>query len=459
MKASIIVLAHNQLEYTKKCLESIRKNTTNIEYEIIVVNNGSSDNTKEYLELQEDIIVINNEKNLGFSKGNNIGFEKAKGKYVVFLNNDTIVTKNWLFNMVNYLDENSTVGAVGPVTNNISGSQQISVNYNLENQSNLDTFVNNLLRVKKSSSTLRLVGFCLVVRKRILSEIGVFDEEFEVGNYEDDDLCLRILEYGYSLKIVHNSFVHHYGSITFKNEKINYENHMETNKIKFIEKWGFDPSYYMNARPEIARLVSKDSKKILDIGSGMGALSLFLKDRQECEVFGVEINSLVGKIAEPNLNNMIIGDIENLDISDLPKMDTIICGDVLEHLKNPWSVLIKLVELLNPHGEIIISIPNISNIYVIKQLLNGYFNYENAGILDRTHLRFFSRNNISSLLPTNMIINEVIPISWGYSEDDEIMTEYFDRILRKYNMSNNLLKTDLLTHQYVIHAKKIDNNL
>ncbi|HHV75686.1 MAG TPA: glycosyltransferase family 2 protein, partial [Thermoanaerobacterium sp.] len=112
--SSIIIVTHNQLEYTRKCIESIRKHTK-LPYELIVIDNASNDETVEYLESQHDIKLIKNNENRGFPASCNQGISIAKGEYIVLLNNDTIVTENWLNNLLYCLNNAENAGIVGPV--------------------------------------------------------------------------------------------------------------------------------------------------------------------------------------------------------------------------------------------------------------------------------------------------------------------------------------------------------
>ena len=114
---SIIILTYNQLEYTKICIESIRKFTNPDSYEIIIIDNNSTDGTINWLKTQEDVTVIYNNENLGFPKGCNQGIKIAKGDNILLLNNDTIVTPNWLSNMNKALWSSKEIGAVGTVSN------------------------------------------------------------------------------------------------------------------------------------------------------------------------------------------------------------------------------------------------------------------------------------------------------------------------------------------------------
>ena len=129
-KTSIIILTYNHLEYTKRCIESIRKYTKKDTYEIIVVDNYSTDGTRKWLKEQKDIKVIYNLQNEGFPKGCNIGImEKEKENDVLLLNNDTIVTTSWLENLQTCLYSKKEIGAVGAVCNQTENDQGVSFTY------------------------------------------------------------------------------------------------------------------------------------------------------------------------------------------------------------------------------------------------------------------------------------------------------------------------------------------
>lgn len=239
MTTSIVILTFNQLPLTDKCLQSIRQHTE--DYELIVVDNGSTDGTVAYLRNQPDVIVHENGQNLGFAKGCNQGIELSTGENILFLNNDTIVTEHWLGNMLRVLEEHERVGMVGPVTNYSSGHQQIPVTYS--DLSGLEPFARVHCEEHADCYTdvRRLVGFCLLAKRKVLDEIGYFDERYGLGNYEDDDLCLRALRAGYMLRVVHDSYIHHIGHATMNQlEEYNLSILLHTNRLKAVEKWGAD---------------------------------------------------------------------------------------------------------------------------------------------------------------------------------------------------------------------------
>ncbi|MGB9683276.1 MAG: glycosyltransferase, partial [bacterium] len=206
---SIIILTLNNLEYTKKCIESIRKYTPE-PYELIVVDNGSKDGTVEYLENQPDIKLVKNPTNVGFAMGNNMGMKLAKGDYVVILNNDTIVTQGWLTRFIACAESDPSVGIVGPRSNYVAGAQLIK---NVSYGNDIDAMQEfarkwSLENSGKYDETVRVIGFCMLVKREVIEKIGGFDPLYESGNFEDDDFCIRAIRAGFKIKITHDVFIH-----------------------------------------------------------------------------------------------------------------------------------------------------------------------------------------------------------------------------------------------------------
>lgn len=239
---------------TQQCLESIRRYTDN--YELIIVDNGSTDGTVEYLQAQSDVKLIRNERNLGFAKGCNQGLEIASGDAVLFLNNDTIVTQHWLSRMRKVLDSDERIGIVGPVSNFVSGQQRIPANY--ISIPEMEAFAEeNARRNANVRIEVRfLVGFCMLIKRKVLEDIGSFDERFGFGSCEDDDLCLRALSNGYRLFIAADSFVHHAGHKTmYALGRGVLQGQLDTNRAKAKEKWGEDITELLNKKLPTLTLV------------------------------------------------------------------------------------------------------------------------------------------------------------------------------------------------------------
>jgi GT2 family glycosyltransferase/ubiquinone/menaquinone biosynthesis C-methylase UbiE len=399
---SIIILTYNKLQYTKECIDSIRKYTAQGTYEIIVVDNASNDGTVEWLKQQKDIISIYNNENLGFPKGCNQGIDVATGEYILLLNNDVIVTKHWLSNMRKALDSSEKIGAVSVVSNYCSYYQSIPVTYNTleEMQSFAEGF--NVSDSTKWEDRIKLIGFCMLIKKKVVQEIGYLDECFTPGNFEDDDYSFRIILAGYKLVLCKDTFIHHYGSTSFKDRASEYNQLLNTNKTKFKDKWGFDPAYSSFIRSEIINQIDsnpQDNIKILEVGCACGATLLKVKNLfTNADLYGIEFNESSAAIAR-TFADVKAGDVEKEQL-DYPGefFDYIICADVLEHLYNPWKALETLRKHLKPDGKILISIPNVMHYSLVRDLLNGNWTYQDAGLLDRTHVRFFTIKEFKKML-------------------------------------------------------------
>lgn len=237
---SIVILTFNQLEYTKKCVESIRRFTPE-NHEIIFVDNASKDGTREWLKklVSEDsnYRLIENKENLGFAKGCNQGISESKGEFILLLNNDVIVTEGWLSGLIDCLKSAPDAGIVGPMTNNISGLQKVEVDY--KNGDGIDDFARRFKKTFRGRRIplRRIVGFCMLFKRELIDRIGLLDESFGTGNFEDDDLCLRAELAGFRNYVAGDTFIHHYGSRSFIGNRIDYNATMGDNRKRFNEKW------------------------------------------------------------------------------------------------------------------------------------------------------------------------------------------------------------------------------
>ena len=161
----------------------------------------------------------------------------ARGEFVVLLNNDTVVTTGWLRRMLDVMAGDPQIGLVGPCSNNVSGAQCVAVTY--QDLSTLDGFAWEWGKRHDGvvEQTQRLIGFCLMVRRLVLDQIGPLDEQFGIGCFEDDDLCLRALRAGWKAVIARAAFVHHYGNRTFLGSGIDMGAVLAANREKFRKKW------------------------------------------------------------------------------------------------------------------------------------------------------------------------------------------------------------------------------
>jgi GT2 family glycosyltransferase len=218
---SIVILTYNGLEETTKpCLESVLSNTPPDAYELVLVDNASTDGTVDYLKgfaaKHGHVTLCLNDTNKGFAGGNNDGMRLAAGEYVVLLNNDTLLPPGWLECLLRLLKENDDLGLVGPVTNSAGNEQRIDIAGLTE--VNFEAVAAAYTRRQKNVwfQTEKLGFFCMAMRRSLLDEIGYLDERFGIGMFEDDDYCLRVRKAGYKLAVAEDCFVFHKGSVSFK---------------------------------------------------------------------------------------------------------------------------------------------------------------------------------------------------------------------------------------------------
>ena len=171
---------------------------------------------------------------------------------------------------------------------------------------------------------------------------------------------------------------------------------------------------YETPRPEVQALVPPAARRILDLGCASGALGLALKDRQGAEVVGVELMPEYAREAEHVLDRVLCGDVaEALARADLGTFDCVIAADVLEHLVEPWAALARATDLLAPGGVAVVSVPNVQYLKTFMELARGSWPREDAGLFDRTHLRWFTIRDARALLEqAGLEVTEVVPQYW-----------------------------------------------
>lgn len=180
--------------------------------------------------------------------------------------------------------------------------------------------------------------------------------------------------------------------------------------------------YFANVRPEVCDLASGAGLRVLDVGCGSGMVGAELRRRGVARlVHGIEVDSVAAEAAAERLDAVWVGDLEDFDLSTTqPPYDLVIAADVLEHLRDPWIMLHRITELVGSGGILVASVPNIRHIRVVFDLaIRGRFDYRDEGVLDRTHLRFFTRRSIVALfegsgLEIERLIRRVPPERSGW---------------------------------------------
>lgn len=280
--------------------------------------------------------------------------------FVAFVDETVAVCPGWSARMVAGLIR-SGAAAIGPLTNGADGAQHQAGDY--QDIPGFLDFADRIAhdRADETRPVEALHPCCVVYSRDRLAGISV-DTALA-------DLPASVRNAGLHLAIALDTYVH-----------------------SFV-------AYHAQARPEVVAMVPVTASRILDIGCGTGALGSRLKAERPVEVIGVEVDPVAAEAASRVLDCVHAGDIETLALPYAKgSFDGIILADILEHLRDPWGLLGRLSPLLSPDGRLIASLPNVRHWSVVRGLLEGDWTYLPAGILDRTHLRFFTRRSGQSLI-------------------------------------------------------------
>lgn len=461
---TVIIPVHNQLSNLKFCIELLRKSLEKKylwKRKIIVVNIDSNDGAIEWLNSQNDIFSINIDGKISLSKAYNLALEYTDSEMVLFLNSDVYITSNTIEILERYLYSKVNVAAVNPITNNAIrwGADLLSCEKTfpeIYSYNDIVKIADRLLREKPLAIGWKsnyLYGFCMLAKVDAINKINNFDESFYANLMHDFALSVNLIKSGYELLVVPNVFVYNDCQWAYSDYGYDIYNAACQMDSLFKEKFGFYFLYSTSIRKELLNYVNykKSELAILDVGCAAGSNFTYIKAKNNSAILcGIELCESSANIAK-KFADVRNENLEKMDISEWEgKFDYIIMGDIIEHLIDPWSALLKMKKLLKYNGEILASIPNIMNADTIFHILNGNFTYSSAGVLDRTHMRFFTKNEIEKLFNSCGFNAEFIGTN-SISVDDPKVNEFANEIL-KLNTINIDVK-DFYTLQYLVKAK------
>jgi GT2 family glycosyltransferase len=253
IKLSISIVNYNTTEFVLKLIESIKEYSNGIDYEILVFDNASSDSPERITNKFNEVKLIKNDRNLFFTKADNQNVIRSKGKYILSINPDTLVTANAIQNMINFLDSNTDVAAVTPKFIFPDNKLQASFAPFLTSKTCIQEALHKLFSVKSnlsdnigsifydsevSQQAEILYGACIMVRRDVINKIGLKDEKF-VHGWDEYDWCMRANKAGLKLFYIHNSIITHYRSVTIKEISTDFQ------KSSIVDKLGRDGYHYL----------------------------------------------------------------------------------------------------------------------------------------------------------------------------------------------------------------------
>ena len=241
---SVIIVSYNNFhQTTANALESLVDDDKDKELrEVIVIDNGSDEVTcsqlNQFSSPSLNLKLILNESNLGFPRAVNMGIKEAKGQYLVLLNSDTRVMPGSMLKLVRALEENPDYGAISPVTNSAGNEQHVFFNEN--DPGKVMELANNW--TKNASSKLitsqRLDFCCVAFSKQTVDKVGLLDEDFSPGYFEDFDFCIRLAQNNFKMGVLETAFVYHKGGASFSRKPKATKQLIKNNKKKILAKHG-----------------------------------------------------------------------------------------------------------------------------------------------------------------------------------------------------------------------------
>ena len=220
MDLSIIIVNYNTLELTRACIESVRKHTSEIDYEIIVVDNASNDGSAEYFSTMDGVVFIESGDNIGFGRANNLGFDHSHGRYLLMLNSDTIVENDILTRMVRHFDlQPNDVASLGSLLVHADRQPSFSFGYykDWREEFGLHVYKRNTKYINGEQESVEYVsGANLFVRRSVAERYGLFDPDFFMY-YEDMELGFRYKQNGFKNIIMNEYGIVHLEGASSKN--------------------------------------------------------------------------------------------------------------------------------------------------------------------------------------------------------------------------------------------------
>ncbi|MFH1790582.1 MAG: glycosyltransferase family 2 protein [Candidatus Omnitrophota bacterium] len=288
-KCDIIIPVWNQPRITARCLESVTANTL-CDYGVIVIDNASGRETVRVLDRFKAEVtgrpfsIIRNAENIGFVKAVNEGIHASRAQYICILNNDTVTAKGWLTEMLAVADRNPSIGVLNPSSNNLGQKKPFLMAFK--------EYASGVARNSgKYVEMMSCVGFCMLFRRSLTDEIGMFDEMYGMGNFEDTDFCMRARERGYLCARALGAYVYHRENTSFRMIKKHHYD-FEKNRVLFESRWGRPRRVFFAVNgavslKEIALRVDEEIKKgnWVFVLSGQGDIAGMLGNRSGLKVY------------------------------------------------------------------------------------------------------------------------------------------------------------------------------
>lgn len=394
---STVVVVKNEWEFLPTCLTSLREALKDMAHEIIVVSterNAAREKIGEQPGIK--LTAVNGNENWGVAL--NAGLRAAVGNFILVVHGDAYLPPDTVKRLREILADNPRTAIAAARTNRSLSRHDLYVGAAYTNLPQMLEFARQI-PTAPPQPVMCTAAPCLLARREALLAVGGWTEAPVGVPYFEFDLCMRLLQHGYYILQGTDVYVHH--NAINGEEMVQRQHSAAENEKKFAVEWGFNPLYSANTNLLLLNFMdmTQPNLTVLDIGCACGGNLMYIKyQNPAAELYGIEHNANAAKIAS------LFADVTALDVMKLNRPDWrgkfsyIILGDVLEHLPDSEAALRTLTACLSPKGKFLISLPNLLHFSVWRNLLEGDFRYDDSGIMDKTHLRFFTRKSILRML-------------------------------------------------------------
>ena len=411
-KLSIIIPVYNMNASLNQCLLTIRE-TVRLPYEVIIVDDGSSgDECVTVPPAGDDVRVLRSEEHRGFSHAVNVGIRASVGEVLLFLHADILLAPHTVEDMLDALIADPMMGAVTAISPRTYIWAEHCPDKEYHSWGEFIIAAEDIRAQEKGKQLPLIVAemFALMARRDVVDAAGFLEEEYSTPALAAYDYTVRMTREGYGIAVLASVYVHHDESIHAEVME-SYEALRQQERELFRSKHGLSLDYSFQIRLDLIEMMDlqREGLRVLEIGCACGATLREIGHRNPtANLYGVELNEKAAEVAAP-FATILSMDVERLDPAEIKeRFDYIVMGDVVEHLLDPWAAIQNMRELLVPGGAIVASIPNVAHISNLYNVLGGRWTYEDMGLLDRTHFRFFTRQEIIKLFEgANLAVDEI----------------------------------------------------
>lgn len=444
---SICIFAYNRLDKTKKCVESVLKYTDDVDYNLILIDNGSDAEMYSYFESIDfkNKKIIRITKNAGPMYAMQIAMKEFEGNYFVLLANDIYVTKYWLSNLLKCCESDARIGFVTAASNNVSNLQEVNLRFN-----NLEDMYKaaekfNISNPNLWQERLRLINIVTLLKREVIDNVGLFDAAF-FHDFLEDDFSARVRRAGYKLMLCGDTFVYH--DHDFRNlEDKNYEKFnmsLEAGRQNYIEKYyGLDAwddinNYEVNLINMLPKPSRKGSESIEILGIDVKCGTPILEIRNFLRKNGItNIKSSAYTTNAKYFSELIFATDGNVYCDRMEyiseklsndSFDYIILGEPINLYNDPIKTIQRVIELSKIGGKILFKLRNISDVRMFLK---------NIGMevdSDQDMPNYILINDFNNCLKAIKV--KKVDLTAEYHDIDSNFIDELKNIIRNVNASN-----------------------